>query len=1420
MINNTQAIAIHLIWYQSTFRSINFFLHQQMSSESSNSGFMPSTATRTAVYDPANPATNLLAVNMSNITRLTNVNYLMWSRQIQALLEGHELHSFLEKINSTPEAVINNNGLVEPNPAYAPWRRQDRLLYSAIIGAISLPVQPLVASATTTHEVWSTLNLIFGTPTRGHIKQLKYQIKSCTKGTKTISEYMRTIKTKSDELALLGKPLDAEDLIEQILAGLPEEYKSEIDAVNGRDSLISFSELTEKLLNREAVIVCDQPNTPSFPVTANAVSKSNNNNNNNRGPWKPSFTPRNNNYTNNNNFNSNNGGRGPRPYLGRCQACGIQGHSAQHCPSFKVVATDAVSHANNNSHWRPMAHTAFVNAHHPDAWLMDSGASHHVTSDMNNLASHVQYSGPDGVVVGNGATLPITHTGSLSLKSPSRDFSLNNVLYAPSMQKNLISVNRFCKTNKTSVEFFPHMFQVKDLQTGTPVLTAPANGNVYEWPPGQPRTPLALTTTTSSSSLDWHHRLGHPAFPVLQKISSSFSPGFSCRNLNSSHCNACSINKSHKLPFHDTSISSSRPLQVIFSDVWSSPIHSFDGFKYYLLLVDHFTRYMWFFPLKLKSQVAATFIKYKQLVETQFNTKITTLYTDNGGEFIALRSFLADNGISHLTTPPHTPEHNGLSERRHRHIVETGLALLTHASIPTHYWTYALAAAVYLINRMPTKVLSMDSPYLRLFGASPNYSKLRVFGCLCYPWLRPYTTNKLQPRSTPCVFLGYSLTQSAYLCFDPTTSRMFISRHVLFVENKFPFTSLTASTPPLEDNQEAAWMPVVTPTPHHQALVPESPTAVHSQATTPTTTTSGEPTSATTTSPISTSSEDQPPTTESSGGITEHDNATALTQQPQHQMVTRSQNQIVKPNPKYCLSATLAPYIEPNTIQQALADERWRKSACAEFNAAIANHTWDLVPAEEATNIIGNKWLFRIKFNADGTVDKLKTRLVGKGFHQRPGIDYHETFSPVIKSPTIRLLLGQAAKYNWPIKQLDINNAFLQGTLTEDVYMVQPSGFIDRDRPNHVCKLNKALYGLKQAPRAWYTELKNYLLNLGFKNSIADASLFFYIANDTYLFVLIYVDDIIITGNSDEKIRGLINTLSARFSLKDLGDLSYFLGIEVLRTQHGIHLSQQKYIGDLLYHNNMTNAKPVPTPMSASTNLSIRDGHTLDNPAEYRTLVGSLQYLLLTRPDIAFAVNKLSQFMHKPTTTHWTAAKRVLRYLAGTYTSDIFLSRFSNLSLHAYSDADWAGNKDDYTSTGAYVVFLGQHPISWSAKKQTGVARSSTEAEYRAVSAAASEVRWLFSLLREVGVKVDSVPTIYCDNVGATYLSANPVFHSRMKHLALDYHFIREQVQKGTLRVTHVSSKDQLADGLTKPLPRSRFGTLFTKIGITNRAPS
>ena len=412
------------------------------------------------------------------------------------------------------------------------------------------------------------------------------------------------------------------------------------------------------------------------------------------------------------------------------------------------------------------------------------------------------------------------------------------------------------------------------------------------------------------------------------------------------------------------------------------------------------------------------------------------------------------------------------------------------------------------------------------------------------------------------------------------------------------------------------------------------------------------------------------------------------------------------------------------------------------------------------------------------------------------------------------MVLSLAVSQGWSLRQLDVNNAFLQGTLTEDVFMSQPPGFIDHDHPHHVCKLRKAIYGLKQAPRAWYHELRNFLLHSGFSNSVADTSLFIFNNQGILIYLLVYVDDIILTGNNTQAVHTFIQQLSQRFSLKDLGPLTYFLGVEVISHSSGLFLHQRKYIADLLQRTCMAKAKPVSTPLATIPVLTLQSGAPLPEPTEYRAVVGSLQYLSLTRPDITFAVNKLSQFMHKPTTDHWSAVKRLLRYLCGTMDHGIILRHTSPPTLHAFSDADWAGNKDDFTSTSAYIVYLGPNLISWSSKKQRTVARSSTEAEYRSVASTATELRWICSLLLELGVHLQQQPVIYCDNVGATNLCSNPVFHSRMKHVALDYHFIREQVQNGLLRVSHVSASDQLADALTKPLACSTFNSMKTKIGL------
>ena len=343
-------------------------------------------------------------------------------------------------------------------------------------------------------------------------------------------------------------------------------------------------------------------------------------------------------------------------------------------------------------------------------------------------------------------------------------------------------------------------------------------------------------------------------------------------------------------------------------------------------------------------------------------------------------------------------------------------------------------------------------------------------------------------------------------------------------------------------------------------------------------------------------------------------------------------------------------------------------------------------------------------------------------------------------------------------------------------------------------------------------------MSSGFKRSVADASLFIQHHHLAPIYIIVYVDDIILASPDSEILNTFIERLAKKFALKDLGSLSYFLGVEVVPTPQGLFLSQKKYIVDLLQRTSMAAANPAPTPMTTDSPLTLHSGSLIDNPTEYRAIVGSLQYLSLTRPDVAFVVNKLSQYMHMPRTTHWSALKRLLRYLVGSLDKGISIRRDSPLVLHAFSDADWAGNKDDYTSTIGQIVFLGRNPLSWSSKKQRFLSQSSTEAEYKAVSSTAGELLWLQNLLHEMGVSVPETPVIYSDNLGATYLSANPVFHSRMKHLALAFHFVREQVQAGNLRVTHVPSGDQLADALTKPLTRTRLELLMSKIGLSHQS--
>ncbi|CAL9022062.1 unnamed protein product, partial [Prunus brigantina] len=511
-----------------------------------------------------------------------------------------------------------------------------------------------------------------------------------------------------------------------------------------------------------------------------------------------------------------------------------------------------------------------------------------------------------------------------------------------------------------------------------------------------------------------------------------------------------------------------------------------------------------------------------------------------------------------------------------------------------------------------------------------------------------------------------------------------------------------------------------------------------------------------------------------------------------HPMQTRSKSGIVHPKqfPEFSSFHTqLTSISEPDTpshFKQALGHPAWQQAMTEEIQALDQQGTWTLVPPPPNTNVMGCKWIFKIKKNADGTISRYKARLVAEGFSQEYGLDYEETFSPVVRHTTVRLILGLAVNFQWELRQLDVKNAFLHGELQEEVFMKQPQGFIDSQYPDYVCKLQKSLYDLKQAPHAWNAKFTGYLPTLGFSVSHSDPSLFVKKTESAVVILLLYVDDIIITGSDPPLVTSVIQALSEVFELKDLGKLRYFLGLEVQYHSGGtIFVNQAKYARDLIKKASMVTCKPCSTPSKPHHQVLKDEGIPLPDPTLYGSIVGTLQYLTFTRPDIAFAVNTVCQFMHSPTDVHLGLVKRIIRYLQGTLQFGVNFSPGS-MVLSGYCDADWAGDPNTRRSTTGYVVFLGSNPISWSSKKQASVSRSSTEAEYRALAHCAADISWIRQVLCDLQMIVPEAPILHSDNLSALALSANPIFHSRIKHLDVDFHFIRERVQSKDLIVQYV----------------------------------
>jgi len=445
--------------------------------------------------------------------------------------------------------------------------------------------------------------------------------------------------------------------------------------------------------------------------------------------------------------------------------------------------------------------------------------------------------------------------------------------------------------------------------------------------------------------------------------------------------------------------------------------------------------------------------------------------------------------------------------------------------------------------------------------------------------------------------------------------------------------------------------------------------------------------------------------------------------------------------------------VEPKSYQEAIEDENWRYAVKDEIDALEENGTWTVETLPAGKKPIGCKWVFRLKFNSDGTLERHKARLVVLGNNQKEGIDYSETFAPVAKMITVRTFLQQAASLDWEVHQMDVHNAFLHGDLDEEVYMKFPPGFRTDDNTK-VCRLHKSLYGLKQAPRCWFAKLGSALKQYGFEQDYSDYSLFVLATGITRLHVLVYVDDLIITGTSIHIVNEFKHYLSSCFHMKNLGPLRYFLGIEVARSPIGMYLCQRKYALDISSETCLMGVKPTTFPLEQNHKLSLAQDGSFSDPTRYRRLVGRLIYLGNTRPELSYVIHILSQFMNDPQNAHWNAALRVVRYDKNSPGQGILLRANTPLTLTAWCDSDHGACPITSRSLTGWFIQFGDSPLSWKTKKHDVVSRSSAEAEYRAMADTVSEILWLCELLPTLGIKVNTPITLHSDSLSAIMLAA------------------------------------------------------------------
>ncbi|KAJ0862094.1 putative RNA-directed DNA polymerase [Helianthus annuus] len=1110
----------------------------------------------------------------------------------------------------------------------------------------------------------------------------------------------------------------------------------------------------------------------------------------------------------------------------RCKFCKKTGHMQKECPDFK----EWLAKKGNDYFMILESYNLSVPA---NSWWFDSGSMVHVTNSTQGFLSIRKLERNQRTLkVGDDRELEVKAIGTLQLvMKTGLCIKLYDTLYVPEVTRNLVSgpkldMDGFIVSHghrQLSIHYDSVLY-------GTGVL----DGGLYrlELDDGFSKSLLSYNINESltkmeekrdleTSSMLWHQRLGHISKERLNRlVKDEVLPPLDFSDFGT--CVKCLKGKM-TLANKKGATRSSNLLELIHTDI-SGPyqIAGITGHTSFITFIDDYSRYMYLYLIKEKSESLTTFKDYKAEVEKQLDRQIKVVRSDRGGEYYGRHTdvgqapgpfyeFCKGQGIVNQYTMPGTPQQNGVAERRNRTLMNMVRSMLANTNLPLFLWTEALKAAVHILNRVPSKSVP-KTPYELWTGRKPSLKYMKVWGCIAEAKLYNPFLRKLDPKTVTCFFIGYPENSKGYRFYCPShVTRIVETKRAAFLEN---FKVSGSSTNPYEELQEvqdaggrdsSLTITPITPLVPNATIVPEA-------------------TAPTPNSPLQ--SEPIIPHDEGTSNAQNQDNA-----EPDN-LLRRSSRQRRPPNwddyVTYLTEMDPGKLNDPISYNEAISSDQsseWNKAMIDELDSMKKNDVWDLVELPNGVKPVGCKWVFKTKLDPNGNVERYKARLVAKGYTQKEGIDYQETFSPVSRKDSLRIVMALVAHFDLELHQMDVKTAFLNGDLDEDVYMKQPEGFEPEGQEHLVCKLKKSIYGLKQASRQWYLKFDEVMKKQGFMKNQVDQCTYLKMSGSNFTILVLYVDDILLASNSLDMLHESKRLLSHNFDMKDLGDASYVIGIEIHRDRNKgiLGLSQRAYIDRVLTRYNMQQCKPSVAPVVKGDVFGSFQCPTTEVEKEqmsqipYASVVGSLMYAqVCTRPDIAYIAGMLGRYQTNPGLDHWKAAKKVLRYLQGTKDYKLTYRRSDHLEVVGYSDSDFAKCKDDKKSTSGYIFMLAGGPISWKSHKQQLTTTSTMMAEYIAVYNATCHGMLIRNLVTGLKI-VNSISRplkLYCDNSAAVSFSNSNSSTGAGLYLDTKYLFVRERVEENNLCIEYISTKDMLADPMTKGLPPKVYEEHVRNMGL------